>query len=74
MEQFHHFVTVFVKEDPEMGKVVQKPCLFMKTFIHRKYGRYRQDTDMYKRQKQNNNTACDLTVTTSETSSCDKIA
>jgi len=28
----------------------------MKTFIHRKYGRYRQDTDMYKRQKQNNNT------------------
>jgi len=29
---------------------------FLKTFIHRKYGRYRQDTDMYKRQKQNNNT------------------
>jgi len=28
----------------------------MKTFIHRKYGRYRQDTDMYKGQKQNNNT------------------
>ena len=28
-EQFHHFGTVFVKEDCEVGKVVQKPCLFM---------------------------------------------
>ena len=28
MEQFHHFGTVFVKEDRETGKVVQKPCLF----------------------------------------------
>ena len=29
MEQFHHFGTVFVKEDRETGKVVQKPCLFL---------------------------------------------
>ena len=28
MEQFHHFGTVFVKEDRETGKVVQTPCLF----------------------------------------------
>ena len=28
MEQFRHFETVFVKEDRETGKVVQKPCLF----------------------------------------------
>ena len=28
MEQFHHSRTVFVKEDREMGKVVQKPPLF----------------------------------------------
>ena len=28
MEQFHHFGTVFVEEDRETGKVVQKPCLF----------------------------------------------
>jgi len=27
MEQFHRFETVFVKEDREKGKVVQKPCL-----------------------------------------------
>jgi len=27
MEQFCHFGTVFVKEDRETGKVVQKPCL-----------------------------------------------
>ena len=30
MEQFHHFGTVFVKEDGEMGKIVLKPCLFMR--------------------------------------------
>ena len=30
MEQFHHFGTVFVKEDRETGKVVQRPCLFMR--------------------------------------------
>jgi len=29
MEQFHHFGTVFVKEDRDTGKVVQKPCLFV---------------------------------------------
>jgi len=28
MEQFHHFGTVFVEEDRETGKVVQKLCLF----------------------------------------------
>jgi len=28
MEQFRHFGTVFVKEDRETGKVVQKLCLF----------------------------------------------
>ena len=28
MEQFHHFGTVFAKEDRETGKLVQKPCLF----------------------------------------------
>ena len=28
VEQFRHFGTVFVKEDRETGKVVQKPCLF----------------------------------------------
>jgi len=28
MKQFHHFGTVFVKEDRETGKLVQKPCLF----------------------------------------------
>jgi len=30
MEQFHHFGTVFAKEDRETGKVVQKQCLFMR--------------------------------------------
>jgi len=30
MEQFHHFGTVFVKEDRETGKVVQKPCSFIR--------------------------------------------
>jgi len=30
MEQFYHFGTVFVNEDNETGKVVQKPCLFMR--------------------------------------------
>ena len=30
MEQFHHFGTVFAKEDRETRKVVQKPCLFMR--------------------------------------------
>jgi len=30
MEQFHHFGTLFVKEDCEARKVVQKPCLFMR--------------------------------------------
>jgi len=30
MEQFHHVRTVFVKEDRETEKVVQKPCLFMR--------------------------------------------
>ena len=30
MERFHHFGTVFVKEDRETGKVVQRPCLFMR--------------------------------------------
>ena len=29
MERFHHFGTVFVKVDREMGKVVLKPCLFV---------------------------------------------
>ena len=29
MEQFHHFGTVFVKEERETGKVVQKPRLFV---------------------------------------------
>jgi len=28
IEQFRHFGTVFVEEDRETGKVVQKPCLF----------------------------------------------
>jgi len=28
MKQFRHFGSVFVKEDRETGKVVQKPCLF----------------------------------------------
>jgi len=28
MEQFRHFGTVFVKQDRETGKAVQKPCLF----------------------------------------------
>jgi len=32
MEQFHHFGTVFVKEDSETGKVAQKPCLFKAKF------------------------------------------
>ena len=30
VEQFHHFGSVFVKEDRETGKVVQKPCLFVR--------------------------------------------
>ena len=30
MERFHHFKTMFVKEDRETGKVVQKPWLFMR--------------------------------------------
>jgi len=30
MEQFHHFGTVFVKEDSETEKVAQKLCLFMR--------------------------------------------
>jgi len=30
MEQFRHSGTAFVKEDRETGKVVQKPCLFMR--------------------------------------------
>ena len=30
MKQFHHFGAVFVKEDRETGKVVQKPCLFVR--------------------------------------------
>ena len=30
MVQFHHFGTVFVKEDRETGKVAQKPCLFVR--------------------------------------------
>ena len=30
MEQFRHFGNVFVKEDRKTGKVVQKPCLFMR--------------------------------------------
>jgi len=30
MEQFRHFGSVFVKEDRETGKVVQKPCWFMR--------------------------------------------
>ena len=29
-EQFRHFGGVFVKEDREAGKVVQKPCLFVR--------------------------------------------
>ena len=28
MKQFRHFGSVFVNEDRETGKVVQKPCLF----------------------------------------------
>ena len=32
MEQFHHFGTVFVTEDRETGKVVQKTCLFIAKF------------------------------------------
>ena len=32
MEQFHHFGTVFAKEDRETGKVVHKPCLFIAKF------------------------------------------
>ena len=32
MEQLRHFGTVFVKEDRETGKVVQKPCLFIAKF------------------------------------------
>jgi len=32
MEQFHHFGTVFVTEDRETGKVVQRPCLFIAKF------------------------------------------
>ena len=34
MEQFHHFGTVFVKEDRETGKVVQKPCLSRHEVAH----------------------------------------
>jgi len=30
MERFRHFGTVFVKEDRETGKVVQKPCFFVR--------------------------------------------
>ena len=30
MVEFRHFGTVFVKEDSETGKVVQKPGLFMR--------------------------------------------
>ena len=32
MERFRHFGTVFVKEDRETGKVVQKPCFFIAKF------------------------------------------
>jgi len=32
MEPFRHFGTVFVTEDRETGKVVQKPCLFIAKF------------------------------------------
>jgi len=38
-EQFHHFGTVFVKEDCEVGKVVQKPCLFMQQSRSQLHGR-----------------------------------
>ena len=31
MEQFHHFGSVFVREDRETGKVVQKPCFIYAT-------------------------------------------
>ena len=30
VEQFRRFGSVFVKEDRETGKVVQKPCLYMR--------------------------------------------
>ena len=30
VEQLHHLGTVFAKEDRETGKVVQKPCLFVR--------------------------------------------
>ena len=35
MEQSHHFGTVFVKEDRETGKVVQKPRLFALQSVQR---------------------------------------
>ena len=35
MEQSHHFGTVFVKEDRETGKVVQKMCVFTLQSVQR---------------------------------------
>jgi len=32
MVEYRHFGSVFVKEDRETGKVVQKPCLFIAKF------------------------------------------
>ena len=57
-----HFVKCWIRTKPcRNGFIIRlyriariKLWSVMKTFIHRKYGRYRQDTDMYKRQKQNN--------------------
>jgi len=42
------FVSCGLKTTKRFAAII----ILMKTFIHRKYGRYRQDTDMYKRQKQ----------------------
>ena len=59
MEQFHHFGTVFVKEDRETGKVVQKPCLFT-----------RQSHSM----QLDSRSVCDVVTRDEVAHSCDKIA
>ena len=41
MEQFDHFGSVFVKEDRETGKVVQKPCLLTRQSATRQSQRLR---------------------------------
>ena len=43
MEQFHHFGTVFAKEDRVTGKVAKKPCLFIAKFHYNGPDRTRPD-------------------------------